>query len=153
MIAPSQAGLSLPSVETNGVSNGKGWWEGMAQGKLILVVDDQRGIRLLLEEVLVHYGYRVVTASDGEEALALVVQLQPDLVLLDMNMPGLSGPETLSALRERWPILPVIMVTADEDDSHWATVQKLGVQGRISKPFDLDDLARIVAGAMPKNDV
>lgn len=121
----------------------------MFQGKLIVVVDDQKGMRLLLEEVLTHYGYRVVTASDGEEALASVAQIQPDLVLLDMNMPGLSGPETLSRLREQWPVLSVIMVTADEDGANWARVEKLGVQGRISKPFDLNDLAHIVAGALP----
>lgn len=123
----------------------------MFQGKLILVIDDQKGMRLLLEEVLTHYGYRVVTASDGEGALVMVAQVEPDLVLLDMNMPGLSGPETLSRLREQWPALPVIMVTADEDGTNWTRVEKLGVQGRISKPFDLNDLAHIVAGAFPKN--
>ncbi|HHW98346.1 MAG TPA: response regulator, partial [Firmicutes bacterium] len=57
----------------------------MAQGQLVLVVDDQKGMRLLFEEVLTHYGYRVATASNGAEALAFVAENQPDLMLLDMR--------------------------------------------------------------------
>ena len=119
------------------------------QGKLILVVDDQKGMRLLFEEVLTHYGYRVATASDGAEALALLTKAQPDLILLDMKMPGLSGPETLLELRTHYPELPVIMITADVDDVNWARVEKLGLQGRLNKPFDLSDLVDIVARALP----
>lgn len=117
----------------------------MAQGQLILVVDDQKGMRLLFEEVLTHYGYRVATASNGAEALAIVAENQPDLVLLDMRMPGLSGPETLHELRADYPTLPVIMVTAETDDVNWPRVEKLGVQGKLNKPFNLEDLVNAVA--------
>ncbi|NLW17123.1 MAG: response regulator [Firmicutes bacterium] len=117
----------------------------MAQGRLILVVDDQKGMRLLFEEVLIQFGYRVATVGSGEEALIFVAETQPDLVLLDMRMPGLSGPETLLKLRAQHPTLPVIMVTADMDDANWAKVEKLGVQGKLHKPFDLNDLVSLVA--------
>lgn len=120
----------------------------MIQGRLILVVDDEKGMRLLFEEVLTHYGYTVDSASNGAEALALVAETIPDLVLLDMNMPGLSGPETLLRLRAQYPDLPVIMVSADVDDDNWAKVEKLGVQGRLDKPFDLNDLTRMLAEAL-----
>ncbi|HBK85844.1 MAG TPA: two-component system response regulator [Firmicutes bacterium] len=122
----------------------------MAQGEQIMVVDDQFGIRLLLEEVLTHYGYHVISAKSGAEAVELVAQLEPDLVLLDMNMPGLSGPETLVELRQVRPHLPVVMVTADADGANWTRVEKLGVQGRISKPFDLHDLASIIERALTR---
>lgn len=120
----------------------------MVQKQLILVVDDQKGMRLLFEEVLTHHGYRVATASDGSEALDFVAQSLPDLVLLDMRMPGLSGPETLYELRAKYPALPVVMVTAELDDVNWARVEKLGVQGKLNKPFDLGDLVRVVTGVL-----
>jgi len=107
-------------------------------------VDDQKGIRLMIEEVLTFYGYQVITAAGGEEALELAGQVKPDLVLLDMKMPGLSGPETLARLRQEFPDLPVIMVTADEDSESWAKVKNLGVQGKINKPFDLQDLIKML---------
>lgn len=121
----------------------------MSPGKLILVVDDQKGMRLLFAEVLSHYGYKVKIASSGAEALALLVEMFPDLVLLDMNMPGLSGHETLQQLRAQHPALPVIMVSADVDDENWAKVEMLGVQGRLDKPFDLNDFVSMIAEALP----
>ena len=112
--------------------------------KLVLVVDDQLGIRLLLAEVLQEYGYQVALASDGGEAWQQAARKRPDLVLLDMNMPGLGGVDTLAKLRQLYPDLPVLMLTADEDEDKWAQVEQLGVQGKIDKPFDLDDLYELL---------
>lgn len=114
------------------------------QAKSVLVVDDQPGIRMMLHEVLVYYGYQVALAQSGAEALAASEQQPSDLVLLDVNMPGLSGVETLAGLRRKSPNLPVIMVTGEEDSANWERIEKLSVQGQITKPFDLDELVRII---------
>ena len=148
MIGVSEAGHIHDYVETTSKQN-KGRVIGMTQGKLILVVDDQKGMRLLFEEVFSHYGYRVKTASSGVEALSLLADTSPGLVLLDMNMPGLSGYETLQKLRAQRPALPVIMISADVDDENWAKVEMLGVQGRLDKPFDLNDLVSMLAEILP----
>lgn len=118
--------------------------ERVSQTKSVLVVDDQLGIRMMLQEVLVHYGYQVDLAQSGAEALAASEQQLSDLVLLDINMPGMSGIETLAGLRRKSPNLPVIMVTGEEDSANWERIEKLGVQGQITKPFDLDELARLI---------
>jgi DNA-binding response OmpR family regulator len=80
--------------------------------KKILVVDDEEHIRLLLREELEDEGYAVITAGDGEEALRLVREEKPDLVTLDIKMPGESGLMILRKIRETDYDLPVILCTA-----------------------------------------
>lgn len=80
--------------------------------KKILVVDDEENIRLLLKEELEDEGYEVLTAKSGEEALDLVQAERPDLVTLDIKMPGESGLMTLRKIREINYDLPVILCTA-----------------------------------------
>ncbi len=120
----------------------------MTERKLILVVDDQAGIRALLAEALGVLGYQVQPAASGPEALAYLDRTPPDLVLLDMNMPGMSGLETLRELRRLHRTLPVLMITADENDVSVNRAMELGISGWISKPFELDDLYHQVQSAI-----
>lgn len=113
----------------------------MAVGSpLILVVDDQIGVRRLIQEVFKEVGYRVVTAAHGREALTLAAAECPDLVLLDVKMPVMDGLETLKALRTSYPDLPVLMMTAVGDGDRVQEALVSGARMCLSKPFDVFDL-------------
>ncbi len=112
----------------------------------ILIVDDQLRTRELLRELLTGQGYTLALASNGEEALAQALELTPDVILLDVMMPGMDGFEVCQRLRSE-PLLaevPVIMVTAlDDRDSRIRGIQA-GADDFVSKPFDqLELLARV----------
>ncbi|HEX2440452.1 MAG TPA: response regulator [Methylomirabilota bacterium] len=113
----------------------------------ILIVDDEQSVREVLSEYFTEQGYAVETAGDGEEALAQVQRSTPDLVLLDVRMPGLDGVETLRRIRGIAPDVAVIMVTANEDVGLARDTLKLGALDYVAKPFDFVYLERaIMAG-------
>lgn len=112
---------------------------------MLLVVDDQPAIRQLLYETLSSEGHRVEVAANGRDAIARVRRERPDLILLDLKMPGLSGPDTLAEIQNYTPGVPVILVTAYGELSDPAKAEAMGVKGLILKPFDLNDVRRIVA--------
>jgi two-component system OmpR family response regulator len=111
----------------------------------ILVVDDDPDIRriaaLSLERI---GGFRVELASGGDEALERMARELPDVVLLDVTMPGRDGPATLLALRELPGTgrLPVVFFTATSSDDEAARLCSLGAAGVVAKPFDIADLPR-----------
>ncbi|MHB8157590.1 MAG: response regulator [Desulfocucumaceae bacterium] len=113
---------------------------------VLLVVDDQNGVRRLLYEAFTDEGYRVRIAGGGVEALKMVVQEMPDMVLLDIKMPVMSGLETLAELRKSSKDLPVLMMTAYGDLEVVEQAKKLGVKHYIIKPFDLNEVKLIVKG-------
>lgn len=80
--------------------------------KKILLVDDEKNIRDLYETELTEEGYSVITAPSGEDALLLLKKVVPDLITLDVRMPGMGGIETLREIREKHPSVPVIMLSA-----------------------------------------
>ena len=93
--------------------------------KKILVVDDEENIRQLYKEELLEEGYEVYLAGDGAEAIRMVADVMPDLVTLDVRMPGMDGIEILRALKEKKRDLPMIMCTAYPEYKHnfgvWAS--------------------------------
>jgi CheY-like chemotaxis protein len=116
----------------------------MSAGK-VLVVDDEPEVRQVLHEFLVSRGYDVNVASDGHEALDLLQSIKPDLVLLDVAMPGLDGVETLKRIVALDPSLPVIMVTANADIGVTSKLLAIGAVDYVPKPFDLDYLDQAVS--------
>jgi two-component system response regulator (stage 0 sporulation protein F) len=114
------------------------------ESPLILVVDDQMGVRRLIQEVFREVGFRVITAAHGQEALALCSVELPNIVLLDMKMPVMDGLETLRALKHLYPALPVIIMTAVGDGDRVNEVLSGGARSCISKPFDVFELRRMV---------
>ena len=104
----------------------------------ILVVDDDPTILATVSEALDFEGFRVMTATNGAEALELVDRNWPSLVLLDMRMPVLDGWGFMRAVRERGLNLTVVVMTAAADARRWA--REIDAQGVLAKPFELDDL-------------
>jgi DNA-binding response OmpR family regulator len=116
----------------------------MSAGR-VLVVDDEPEVRQLLEEFLTVKGYDVAVAEDGAQALEAVERFHPQVVLLDMTMPGMDGQETLRRMVSAYPTLPVIMVTANVDVGLTTQVLTLGAADYVPKPFDLDYLDQAIS--------
>ena len=108
----------------------------------VLVADDDRDIRELISFKLQAAGYDVVTASDGDEALAQVIALRPDIAVLDVMMPGKSGTEVLRAVREHADVAKtcVILLTAKAQEADVASGFALGADDYVVKPFSLREL-------------
>jgi len=118
----------------------------------VLVVDDDALVRQTFGEVLAASGYEVTLADSGMAALALLDAARPDVVLLDIAMPGMNGLDTLARILSRCPRLPVIMITGYTDIDLATEAVKRGAADYVHKPVDLDDLARAVAIQMNPGD-
>ena len=114
----------------------------------ILVIDDDTSLRRVLEYNLLEEGYEVVAAETGGEGLILFKEQQPDLVITDLKMPGISGFEVLSSIKERSPQTPVIVITAFGAVETAVEAMKLGAYDYITKPFNRDALRLTVRKAV-----
>lgn len=110
------------------------WGDGMNR---ILIVDDQKGVRRLLEELFKKDGWDVSVAVDGAEAVEVAVQLQPDIILMDMKMPNMNGLEASQKIIEQCPDLCIIMMTAYGEMEVVRAALDSGVKKCITKPFDI----------------
>ncbi len=112
--------------------------------KKVLIVDDQNGIRILLTEVFGSEGYQTCQASNGKMALEIVKNDTPDLVLLDMKIPGMDGLEILKRIKKIDPNVKVIMMTAYGELDMIKEATESGVLRHFTKPFDIDELRAAV---------
>src|SRR5512135_1252697 len=117
---------------------------------LVLVADDEPRITKLVAIALSEEGFRVVTASGGEDALAKAEEIRPDIVLLDIVMPDLDGIEVMRQLRERRGV-PVILLTAKGSTADKAKGLDLGADDYIAKPFHPDELAARVRAVIRRS--
>lgn len=110
----------------------------------ILIVEDQKELQTYLKEFLVDNDYLVLTASDGISALNMISKSQPDLVLLDLGLPNMSGESVCLEIRKKWPDLKVIILSARNDTLDIVKGLNLGADDYVTKPFQLEELlARI----------
>lgn len=114
----------------------------------ILVVDDEPGIRDFVRRVLELEGYGVSTASDGPEALALMQRQAPDVVLLDLKMPGMAGPTVLKKIRKAHGALPVIIITGYPDSDLMAEALRYAPVLMLPKPVEQDQVLEAVGVAL-----
>lgn len=119
--------------------------------KTILVVDDDALMRRSLAASLGQTGYTVETATTGENALQSVRRKSPDLVLLDVGLPGMDGIETLRELRRDTPNLPVILVTGRRRELDEIVGLEMGADDYITKPFDMDVLLAHIKAVMRRS--
>jgi DNA-binding response OmpR family regulator len=114
--------------------------------KTILMVEDDSGVQKYLKELLLDNGFHVQIASDGVLAMNMLQKTQPDLVLLDLGLPNMSGEAVCLEIRKQYPELPVIILTAKDSISDIVGGLNLGADDYITKPFVADELlARIKA--------
>jgi two-component system response regulator AtoC len=118
---------------------------------VILVIDDEEAIRLFLQATLEDEGYDVLTASTGGEGLALAKDKVPDLVLLDLMLPDMSGIQVLGGLKSTMPHLCVVMITAYRETDTAVQAMKLDAFDYVNKPINLDRLLKVVAKALASN--
>jgi CheY-like chemotaxis protein len=109
----------------------------------VLVVDDDPGIRSLLTEVLELAEYSVQSAANGAEALQVIAEQKPSVMLLDMQMPVLDGWGVARALHEHGQWVPTVVMTAASDANRWG--KEVAADAWLGKPFDLEDMLRAVA--------
>ncbi len=118
----------------------------------ILVIDDEQNLLKLVRVNLVTRGYQVFTAPTGEEGLKLARTKGPDLILLDLMLPGISGWDVLAALKGDRELgkIPVIILTAAEQQIEKRRIKSMGAWGYLAKPFGIDQLLRQVGKALEK---
>ncbi len=114
----------------------------------VLVVDDEPAIRRALRPPLMELGFQVAEASRGEEALQALRAGGYDAVLLDINMPGLGGIETLRRIRALAPKLPVLMLTVRDREEDKVEALELGADDYVTKPFSTRELVARIRGAV-----
>jgi DNA-binding response OmpR family regulator len=114
----------------------------------ILIVEDDASIRLGLSRNLTFEGYKVVVAADGNQGLEAAFREKPDLVLLDVMLPGASGFEICKALRRHDPTLPILMLSARTQEKDRVEGLELGADDYISKPFSVRELLARVRTAL-----
>lgn len=110
----------------------------------ILLVEDDDGIRTTLKEILIERGFLVDTLEDGGEVLKIIKKSPPDLLLLDLGLPKISGESICKEVHKLYPNLPIIILTAKKNTEDVVNGLTIGAVDYISKPFQLDELiARI----------
>jgi two-component system alkaline phosphatase synthesis response regulator PhoP len=119
--------------------------------KKILVAEDERDIRELITFTLKYSGFEVVTADNGEDALALANDAMPDLLLLDVRMPRLTGFEVCERIKQRAETrhLPVVFLSAKGQEAEIQQGQALGAADYILKPFSPQDLVERITNLLP----
>lgn len=114
----------------------------------ILIVDDEKGIREIFSLLLEERGHTVREASSGEEALTIIPLFSPDLLLLDMNLPGISGIDLLERVKRESPKTSVIIMTAFGSIRSAVEATRLGAYDYLEKPVDNDELLLLIARAL-----
>ena len=121
-----------------------------AQEARILIVDDEKDVCDILFRMLKKHGFRPIVANDGEKALEMIRMGMPEIVLLDVMMPGMDGPTTFLELRKNHATagIPVLLLTAKVQGTDQRRFADLGVEAVLFKPFDPLTLSTQIAAAL-----
>ncbi len=114
----------------------------------ILVVDDEQDARELIAAVLAQAGYQAEVAGDGFEAVSKLEGLKPDLVLSDVQMPGMLGPDLIQHVRKALGDIPVILITGTETHDLCTAAEGYGAVACMEKPVNLEDLLWTIESAL-----
>lgn len=119
----------------------------------ILVAEDERDIRELINFTLMFAGHKVTQAANGAEALELALQVKPDLVMMDVRMPKMTGYEACRQMKQHEEIrhVPVVFLSAKGQDEEVQTGIEAGAEAYILKPFAPEELTRRIADILSKN--
>jgi CheY-like chemotaxis protein len=114
----------------------------------VLVVDDEPEVLEALRDILEHLGYEASTAASGEQAIAAMATARPQVVFLDLAMPGISGLEALTYFRQHHRTVPVIVITGAPGQESAQQARAAGAFDVLAKPFEMPTLESLVAQAM-----
>lgn len=121
--------------------------------RTVLIVEDEREIRSFIKKALIDNGFNAIEAEDGAEALRKVEDKLPDLVILDLGLPKISGETVAAEIKKDFPHIPIIMLTAKSQSSDIIAGYKLGADNYMPKPFVMGELmARIRARLLGGSD-
>ncbi len=120
----------------------------------IMIVEDSEDIRVLLAELLEGEGYDLVFATNGEESLETAQAIHPDIILMDLSLPGMDGWEAVYRLRQlpAFKKTPIVALTAHATRMDEERALAVGCTGYISKPFDMDNLLQYLASFGPSSN-
>ncbi|MCA1577472.1 MAG: response regulator [Acidobacteria bacterium] len=139
----------LPSLKRDDVPKREVSKEGQPIGSqfLILVVDDAPDNLAMISLAMQQQGYQVVTAANGEDAVSVAKQTTPNLILMDINLPGLDGLGATRRIRETEGLrdIPIVAVTALGTEGFQRAAYDAGVAGYLTKPIDLDRMNQLIA--------
>ena len=116
----------------------------------VLVVDDEPQLRRVMRTTLTDLGYTVIDAKTGEEALQTLRETQPDLILLDLNMPGIGGLETCRAIRESSEV-PIIVLSVRNTEREKVQALDAGADDYVTKPFGIQELLARIRAALRRS--
>jgi two-component system KDP operon response regulator KdpE len=119
----------------------------MQPEKKVLIVDDEQAIRRFLRTSLGAHGYTVYEAANGEDAIIRAINVQPDLIILDLGLPGISGIEVTKRLRE-WTETPILILSVQDQDRDKIEALDAGADDFLTKPFSVGELAARMRVAM-----
>jgi len=122
----------------------------MADRFRVLVIDDDPGVRDYMEALVSRQGYEVTAAADGEEALKNLDVTQPDLITLDVVLPGMDGLQTLEKLKQRLPDVPVVMLSGHGQARNIVEAMRRGASDFLRKPFEVEELELAFQKALEK---
>ncbi len=126
---------------SSGIGSGSGSGIGSGSGKeRLLVVEDDPNIQRMISDYFRHVGYEVTTANDGEVGVRLALSDQPTVMILDLMLPKVDGLTVCRQVRERYPSLPIIMLTAKDDVVDKVLGLEMGADDYMTKPFSLREL-------------
>jgi two-component system alkaline phosphatase synthesis response regulator PhoP len=134
----------MQKIEALNSDRKKDYYEKTAKAKKVLIVEDEAGIRIPLLIRLKSLGFDVLTAHDGIEGFERALSFQPDLIILDLMLPRLSGEEVCKKIRESDDLtiaeIPIIMVTAKDSQADRMVGKIIGSNAYLTKPFEFDVL-------------
>ena len=116
----------------------------------LLIIDDEQDTAVYLKDFFSQRGCQVTTSFSGEEGLVNFNKYKPDIVLLDIKLPGINGLEVLKCIRDKDKATSVVMFTALGDDSTRKEAEGLGANGFIKKPFNMNELEGVVSRMLSK---
>jgi two-component system KDP operon response regulator KdpE len=120
-------------------------------GPRLLIVDDERPIRRLLRTVLTPHGFEVIDAASGQEGLTAAATARPDLILLDLGLPDLSGVDVIRRVRE-WAQIPIVVLSAHDREEEKVEALDAGADDYVTKPFGARELLARVRAALRHAD-
>jgi DNA-binding response OmpR family regulator/sugar lactone lactonase YvrE len=114
----------------------------------ILIIDDEPGMRQVMAKILAPLGHEVIDADEGVRAVQMVKEISPDVVLLDIRLPDMDGPDIVNAIKQSNPNVPIVILSGFGDVDAAAELVKIGAFDYISKPFKVNELVDIVNEAL-----